>query len=200
MKEDLRQKLINAAMKLFSEEGFEKVTIRKIAFQAGGNSAMISYYFGNKAGLYLDVLRYLFNEYDRKLKIAVQENVGSLSELECFLKAVHEINKEFPYLTSIIAHESGNPSEEFRKALLEHENRHSGDYLYNVLLPGMKSGEIRSDIDPKYMARIVSLLANYFKIPMELLAIMYPDSEICTDKYFEQIAKLLFSGLSNKTS
>ncbi len=198
MKEDLRQNFIDAAARLFAEEGFEKVTIRKIASLAGGNSAMISYYFGNKSGLYLEVLRFLFSEYDNKLKIIIQEDKGSLGELKSFLKAIHSLYEECPYFTSIISHESGKPSDEFKKALVEHENRHGGDYLCNLLSSGIESGEIRSDIDPKYMARIVSLLANYFKIAMELLAIMCPQCDISTEIYFEHVSKIIFTGLAKE--
>ena len=39
-------------LRLFAEHGFAKTSIRQIAQAAGANVAAISYYFGNKAGLY----------------------------------------------------------------------------------------------------------------------------------------------------
>ena len=44
--------LLHAALKLFSEKGFAKTSTREIAQAAGANLAAISYYFGDKAGLY----------------------------------------------------------------------------------------------------------------------------------------------------
>ena len=37
-----REKLIRAAMELFAEDGYDKVSIRQIAAAAGVNSSMIS--------------------------------------------------------------------------------------------------------------------------------------------------------------
>lgn len=47
-----RERLLMAAMRLFAEQGFANTSTREIALAAGTNIASISYYFGDKAGLY----------------------------------------------------------------------------------------------------------------------------------------------------
>jgi TetR/AcrR family transcriptional regulator, regulator of cefoperazone and chloramphenicol sensitivity len=47
-----RMRLLQAAVQCFAEHGFAKTSTRMIATQAGTNIAAISYYFGDKAGLY----------------------------------------------------------------------------------------------------------------------------------------------------
>lgn len=47
-----RQHLLHTALRLFSEKGFSKTSTREIAQAANANIASISYYFGDKAGLY----------------------------------------------------------------------------------------------------------------------------------------------------
>ncbi len=47
-----RERLLMAAMRLFAERGFGHTSTRDIAQAAGANVAAISYYFGDKAGLY----------------------------------------------------------------------------------------------------------------------------------------------------
>ena len=49
---DARQRLLFCALKLFAEKGFSQTSIRQIALASGANIAAISYYFGDKAGLY----------------------------------------------------------------------------------------------------------------------------------------------------
>ena len=49
---EARQQLLHAALRLFAEKGFAKTSTREIALAAGANIAAISYYFGDKAGLY----------------------------------------------------------------------------------------------------------------------------------------------------
>lgn len=49
---EAREQLLLAALRLFSDKGFAKTSTREIALAAGVNIAGISYYFGDKAGLY----------------------------------------------------------------------------------------------------------------------------------------------------
>lgn len=50
--EQSRGRLLHAGLRLFAQHGFSKTSTREIAEAAGTNVAAISYYFGDKAGLY----------------------------------------------------------------------------------------------------------------------------------------------------
>jgi AcrR family transcriptional regulator len=50
--EDARTRLLDAGLRLFSAQGFAKTSTRELAEAASVNIASISYYFGDKAGLY----------------------------------------------------------------------------------------------------------------------------------------------------
>jgi AcrR family transcriptional regulator len=54
---ELRAGFIAAARKLFAEQGFEKTSTREIAKAAGGNLALIAYYFGSKEELLQAILQ-----------------------------------------------------------------------------------------------------------------------------------------------
>jgi AcrR family transcriptional regulator len=91
--ENPKTKIIQTALKLFAENGFDGTGIRKIAEEAEVNSAMISYYFGSKKGLlvavithYLDALL-SFEKHidsslnpDEKIKTAVEFLVFNIIE------------------------------------------------------------------------------------------------------------------------
>ena len=47
-----RERLLAEALRLFSEQGFARISTRAIAQAAGANISAISYYFGDKQGLY----------------------------------------------------------------------------------------------------------------------------------------------------
>ena len=49
---EARNRLLDTALALFANQGFAKTSTRAIAQGAGVNVAAISYYFGDKAGLY----------------------------------------------------------------------------------------------------------------------------------------------------
>jgi TetR/AcrR family transcriptional regulator, regulator of cefoperazone and chloramphenicol sensitivity len=54
---ETRHRLLKAAERLFAERGFKKVTVRDICRAARANVAAVNYHFGDKEGLYRDVLR-----------------------------------------------------------------------------------------------------------------------------------------------
>lgn len=54
-----RERLIQAAARLFAEHGFDGVSVRQIAAAAEANSALVGYYFRGKDGLLSEVYRRL---------------------------------------------------------------------------------------------------------------------------------------------
>jgi len=55
--EDARARLIDVAIKLFAEKGYEGTSVRDLATAAGVNVAAVSYHFGSKDELYHEALR-----------------------------------------------------------------------------------------------------------------------------------------------
>lgn len=51
--DETRARILNAALSAFGNKGFAAVTTRQIAEEAGINLPALTYYFGNKEGLYL---------------------------------------------------------------------------------------------------------------------------------------------------
>lgn len=62
IKKDSKQKILNAAVKLFARKGFDAVSIREICKEAEINLCMISYYFGGKQELYNAIIEDLVQQ------------------------------------------------------------------------------------------------------------------------------------------
>ena len=54
---ETRERLLDAAERLFADRGFRKVTVRDICREARANVAAVNYHFGDKLGLYREVLQ-----------------------------------------------------------------------------------------------------------------------------------------------
>lgn len=59
-KDDVRNRLLDAAEALFCEKGFEGVSVRELTTLAGCNLAAVNYYFGGKDKLYAEMFRRQF--------------------------------------------------------------------------------------------------------------------------------------------
>ncbi|WP_017348770.1 CerR family C-terminal domain-containing protein [Pantoea sp. A4] len=57
--DETRQRIIEAAIEVFGEQGFDAATTRQIATRAGVNPPALQYYFNNKEGVYSACARYL---------------------------------------------------------------------------------------------------------------------------------------------
>lgn len=53
---ETRSRLLDAATRLFAAQGFSRVTVRDICREADANVAAVNYHFGDKVGLYHEVL------------------------------------------------------------------------------------------------------------------------------------------------
>ena len=54
---ETRERLLKSAAQLFADRGFKKVTVRDICRAARANVASVNYHFGDKTGLYREVLQ-----------------------------------------------------------------------------------------------------------------------------------------------
>lgn len=80
-----RDRILEAAHRIFAQKGFRAATVFDIVSEAGANQASINYHFGGKEKLYHEVLRYSFrrmvdldNSSPDAIKGAPEEKLRSL--------------------------------------------------------------------------------------------------------------------------
>ena len=109
---DLKVEIIQAAAKLFAEKGFDKTSTREIANLSNANISLISYHFGGKEGLYVEVLRTFAKEIrDGLLQIADEFERSELTrdffieEIGRLVMKLIELRKKHPQFCLIFARE-----------------------------------------------------------------------------------------------
>jgi AcrR family transcriptional regulator len=79
-----KAKLLSAAEQLLAEKSYANITIRELAQRSGVNSAMVSYYFTNKEGLFIALL----DEMSTKHFTVMQSITYSTDPIKTFIETI----------------------------------------------------------------------------------------------------------------
>lgn len=80
-----RQRLLDAALRLFAERGFGSVTVRDICGEAGANVAAVNYHFGDKLGLYREVVERALEGARKDVTITVPKGASAEERLRHYI-------------------------------------------------------------------------------------------------------------------
>lgn len=78
--EETRAKLIESALRLFGERGFNGASTRDIATAAGVNAPALQYYFNNKEGVYMACVEYILERIWEQLAKPIEQAEQVLAE------------------------------------------------------------------------------------------------------------------------
>jgi len=142
--EPVRTRLVKAALDCFLADDYHRVTTRLIAERAGANVSMIRYYFGNKEGLYEEMIRETLNP---MLAVLDGPMLASVAGFTDFLRLYYDTmtaRPEFPRLILRVLALDHGPGRRFIQQLLE-RGRTRGARKVSEL---KAQGQIASSIDP----------------------------------------------------
>ena len=108
-----RQKLLDAALEAFSENGFKGTSTRDIAARAGVHHPLITYHFSNKDRLWRSAVKYVFADFVGALQKAQASFTGECPKdrfAEMIRIYVHHAARH-PALHKIVLQESGQQSD-----------------------------------------------------------------------------------------
>ena len=84
----VRDRLLNVALKLFAQKGFESTSVREIASAAEVTKPTIYYYFKNKEGLYLELLDHICGTIENTVMLSLTPHGTARSRLESFILGI----------------------------------------------------------------------------------------------------------------
>jgi AcrR family transcriptional regulator len=88
---DVRNRLLDAAEKLFSERGFADTSVRDLTAAANCNLASVNYHFGGKDKLYIEMFRRHMGAVFAKHKVNIEKVMSSVNPtLEKLLETIAE--------------------------------------------------------------------------------------------------------------
>jgi len=107
-----QQKLLNAAIEAFSENGFKGTSTRDIAERAGVHHPLITYHFKNKDQLWHAAADHLFSAFTLSLAKSLEENrnLSPKMRMSALIRAYVEYAKSQPALHKVMIQEASYPS------------------------------------------------------------------------------------------
>lgn len=155
-KRELRQKIINVAMKLFEQQGFSDTTMEQIAEKADVARKTLYNYFPVKEAIADEYLRGISNDLAEEILAKLQTLPDARSRLLSALNNAYGWVEVNPELTGIVLayrfkttyQDSGN----------ELEERGTQRIIAEIIRQGQEAGEIRSDVRWKLLVTYIDLL------------------------------------------
>lgn len=162
----VQQRLLDAARQCFLTDEYHQVSTRTIAEQADANVAMIRYYFGNKEGLYEEMIRTTLEPLLEVLDGPMLNSAGGLKDyLELYYRTM-STQPEFPKLILKVLALNQGPGRRFIQQLLE-RGRSRGSKKVATL---QATGQIEAGINPDIvrlafvsLAMMPMLLKDFFE-------------------------------------
>lgn len=101
-KVETKEKILRATLELTKREGFEGITIKKIAEASSTNVALVNYYFGSKENLINDSVKLILNSFEHTFGILDDHSLPARVRLKRFLLDYLHVILEYPELLSRI--------------------------------------------------------------------------------------------------
>ena len=157
---ETRERLLRTGQRLFAERGFKRVTIREVCRGARANVAAVNYHFGNKLGLYREVVQVAIDALRGTTDAAKKAAEGCPAEekLRRFVQVyVRRLLATTPddWIHRLINREIADPTTAI-DAIVDQGIRPRLDYLTEVVAELMD----RELSDPRVIRSVVSLQAQ----------------------------------------
>jgi TetR/AcrR family transcriptional regulator len=194
METDVREKLIKAGENLFARKGLAGVSIREVSTAAGTNSALISYYFGGKEGLYSAVLETQFSPIGIILDSMAGSKASAVEKIVEYARHVANVHRTQPFLTKFLMGEILNPSRFFEAIIRKYIER-VYCFLTDTLKAGIAAGELRPDLDVPAAALALAGMMNFYFISRPISQNFVAGGTAQDAQYVVQAVEIFLNGV-----
>jgi len=145
--EKRRKKILEKALDVFMDDGFENATFQKIADKSGITRTILYLYFKNKREIFnFSIKQLLVNAEEKLNEIRSNDKMNSIEKITKILFAVFKLLDHNRKLLSVVldyllhtSKDDFNPDERVRRRTVK--LRH---IISSVLIEGVKAGEIKN--------------------------------------------------------
>jgi len=188
--EKRREQIVIAAIKLFSQKGFVKTTLKDLAEEAGLSYGNVYDYVGNKEDIFLLVHEFVTGEADQGLANSMENVDDPLEKLKRMIHSEFELSNKWSGAILFVYQDIHVLNKELLHKLLRKESEHVKKFR-NVLDACIEKGHLRNFN--------TQVLANLIKIMIDSWVIKRWDLRGITQFQMENaIVNLVLNGLSSE--
>lgn len=96
------QRILKAAFKCISLKGYANVSLRNIADEAGVALSQLNYYYKNKEGLFIKVVKSLTEKYLYEIEGSLKKGKSQNENISCLVNYFQEMVRNTPELFKIL--------------------------------------------------------------------------------------------------
>lgn len=196
--DDTEQRIIEAAIKIFSEKGFTGASTREIAREAGVNEVTLFRKFGSKKNILHQIIHQAIETYvwqvvvEPVAKILEEKQMTVRQKLINLLKDRYKLIMQYFSLLRIIVQES-SLNAEIRTLFFEKVILKAVKIAEVFIQDGIRSGYIREDTDPwTFLRSLMGMLLSL--VIQQNFFIKLTEKEV--DQEIEKIVDIVLCGIS----
>lgn len=196
--QDIRQQLLDAAAACLGRKSWSAISIREVAAEAGSNSAMVSYYFGSKAGLVHALLDSVFAAGTLPEGDAhALSDVPAAERLGVILLEFRRVFAVHPWLLRLIVDDLVSEDRDLRAAFVNTLAGSSAAFLPAFVRLQQQEGYYRSDLDVAWVTVTLLGLMAFPLLAMPILTEAYGMNadDIHSDAWIAHTQSVFESGL-----
>lgn len=184
-------KIFQVAAKLFSEKGYNGVSMREISEKSKVSKPTIYYYFGSKEGIFKELLEVGLKYGTEKSLRIIETDIPVKGKLIKLMQNRFRLSLEHPefskfFLAAFITSETIPFVNNYKKHIATHQK-----LLIDLIKEGVTTGEFGAGANPELATEIIGAVISHF-IRRQLKS----HKKILNDELAEQIVELLFKGLN----
>jgi AcrR family transcriptional regulator len=156
-----RNALLIETLRLVQTTPPSELSQREIARAASVDPALIRYYFGDKYGLFAEVISLIADEIAKSGSAAIARSGTPQERLARFVRATYEVHVRHPHYHQLILDQISHGRPEPVRRIRSEMSRVLRKELVDLMREGRQSDELRV-VDPGYLAIAIIGMCEFF--------------------------------------
>jgi TetR/AcrR family transcriptional regulator len=192
--------ILQAAARLFAELGFDGVSMRGVAEEAGVSKANIYHHFSSKQALYLAILQTSAAETAELVEGLASGAGGFDQRLGVFAKAYQHHLFDRRLSSRLLLREALSGDEKKSKTIADQVVGNVFRRMISILCAGQEAGVLRDELDPALCAFLL-MGANVFFFQAQGILKHFPEAGFARDAdcFSDGMVDVLLNGMMTKT-